>query len=125
MSLAVFDYCLFAIRPQTHKYELLTAQYRIQPEVKDPKAFFPGAIPFNKEQYKSLVKEMRLPAEAIDGTSVVGPFFWWAYVEEPGNPSDSHLRETLQQRSLVYLGQILTDPPTCRNHLSKVRWPGE
>lgn len=71
---------------------------RIQPDVREPKAFFPGSIPFNKEQYKSLVKEMRLPVEVIDGTSAVGPFFWWAYVEEPGNPSDAYLREIAQSR---------------------------
>lgn len=73
---------------------------RIQPDVREPKAFFPGAIPFDKEQYKSLVKEMRLPVEVIDGTSAVGPLFWWAYVEEPGNPSDAHLRENYQTYTL-------------------------
>ncbi|KAM7214527.1 putative Mg2+ transporter-like zinc transport protein [Rhypophila decipiens] len=64
----------------------------IQQEVKAPRAFFPGSIPFRSEQqFKLVVEKMGLPLEVIDGTSVVGPFFWWGYVEDFINPGDGHL----------------------------------
>lgn len=66
---------------------------RIQQDVKEPRAFFPGAIPFPRKEYELVVEKMNLPLEAIDGTSVVGPFFWWAYVEDVGNPGNGYLRK--------------------------------
>lgn len=34
-----------------------------------------------------MVRAMRLPYRAIEGTSVVGPFFWSAYDQEDDDPT--------------------------------------
>ena len=46
---------------------------------------------------------MRLPTQAIDGTGVVGPFFWWAYVEDPNDDNNAHLRKIADATQLIIL----------------------
>ncbi|KAM7198699.1 putative Mg2+ transporter-like zinc transport protein [Naviculisporaceae sp. PSN 640] len=76
----------------------------IQQDVKEPKAFFPGALPFKREQYELVVDTMNLPLEAIDGTSVVGPFFWWTYVEDPVNPKEGFLQMVFRKSDVQWQG---------------------
>ncbi|KAK4215146.1 hypothetical protein QBC37DRAFT_419732 [Rhypophila decipiens] len=76
----------------------------IQQEVKAPRAFFPGSIPFRSEQFKLVVEKMRLPLEVIDGTSVVGPFFWWGYIEDFMSPGHGHLQLVFRKSDVQWKG---------------------
>ncbi|KAM7184264.1 putative Mg2+ transporter-like zinc transport protein [Rhypophila sp. PSN 637] len=100
----------------------------IQQEVKAPRAFFPGSIPFRNEQFKLVVEKMRLPLEVIDGTSVVGPFFWWGYMEDFMNPGDGHLRERFSAAQSLFIPQTLTWQRRRHSELvfrkSDVQWKG-
>ncbi|TDZ24425.1 hypothetical protein Cob_v002872 [Colletotrichum orbiculare MAFF 240422] len=44
--------------------------------------FAPHTISFPADTYESMVRAMRLPFRAVEGTSVVGPFFWAAYDQD-------------------------------------------
>ncbi|KAK4168219.1 hypothetical protein QBC43DRAFT_228731 [Cladorrhinum sp. PSN259] len=58
----------------------------LQQKVEDRQTFDPHIIPFPKDDYISLVTEMRLPLRSVEATSVVGPFFWWSIDKNPENP---------------------------------------
>ncbi|KAK4100914.1 hypothetical protein N658DRAFT_516410 [Parathielavia hyrcaniae] len=50
----------------------------LQLNAKDPYTFETGCISLPHEQYKDMVLTMHLPFCAVEGTGVVGPFFWAA-----------------------------------------------
>lgn len=51
----------------------------LQLKAKHPETFTPNVISFTASEYESMVRTLHLPYRAIEGTSVVGPFFWCAY----------------------------------------------
>ncbi|KLU88997.1 hypothetical protein MAPG_07976 [Magnaporthiopsis poae ATCC 64411] len=61
----------------------------LQQKAQDPETFAPGVISFTAEEYETMVRGMRLPPRAIEGTAVVGPFFWCAMDHE--DDADPHL----------------------------------
>ncbi|KAK7969111.1 hypothetical protein PG996_002449 [Apiospora saccharicola] len=69
-----------------------TGANRLQKNAKHPETFSPHHISLEQHEYASMVKTMRLPYRAIEGTSVVGPFFWASYDHDANDP---HLRKTL------------------------------
>ncbi|CRK34758.1 hypothetical protein VD0004_g8491 [Verticillium dahliae] len=58
----------------------------LQKNAKDNETFAPFVISFPRATYKSMVETMRLPYRAIEGTSVVGPFFWCSYDQDDEDP---------------------------------------
>lgn len=63
--------------------------YRLQQKAKHSETFSPNYISLTAEAYESMVRTFHLPFRAIEGTSVVGPFFWSAFDQDDDNP---HLR---------------------------------
>lgn len=68
---------------------MLTSCSSLQQNAKHPETFTPHYISFTAEAYESMVRTLRLPFRAIEGTSVVGPFFWSSYDQDDEDP---HLR---------------------------------
>ncbi|KAK6079301.1 hypothetical protein SCUP234_05854 [Seiridium cupressi] len=58
----------------------------IQKNAKQNDTFTPNYISLTAGQYESMVRTLRLPFRAIEGTSVVGPFFWAAFDQDSMNP---------------------------------------
>ncbi|KAG6365156.1 hypothetical protein INS49_006763 [Diaporthe citri] len=48
----------------------------LQLKVKHPETFAPQVISFTGPEYENMVRSLHLPYRAIEGTAVVGPFFW-------------------------------------------------
>ncbi|KAL1880606.1 hypothetical protein Daus18300_001217 [Diaporthe australafricana] len=48
----------------------------LQLKVKHPETFAPHVISFTGSEYENMVRSLHLPYRAIEGTAVVGPFFW-------------------------------------------------
>ncbi|KAL8371503.1 hypothetical protein RB595_001341 [Gaeumannomyces hyphopodioides] len=61
----------------------------LQQKADDPETFAPNVISFTAEEYETMVRGMRLPLRAIEGTAVVGPFFWCAMDHQ--DDADPHL----------------------------------
>ncbi|WDK15899.1 hypothetical protein CGRA01v4_07180 [Colletotrichum graminicola] len=59
----------------------------LQKNAKHKDTFAPHTISFTPDAYESMVRVMRLPFRAIEGTSVVGPFFWCAYDQDDDDPT--------------------------------------
>ncbi|GJC95376.1 protein kinase [Colletotrichum higginsianum] len=59
----------------------------LQKNAKHKDTFTPHTITFTADAYQSMVRAMRLPFRAIEGTSVVGPFFWCAYDQDDDDPT--------------------------------------
>ncbi|KAK1598711.1 uncharacterized protein LY79DRAFT_252917 [Colletotrichum navitas] len=59
----------------------------LQKNAKHKDTFAPHTISFTADAYESMVRVMRLPFRAIEGTSVVGPFFWCAYDQDDDDPT--------------------------------------
>lgn len=90
---------------------------RLQQKAKHPETFTPHYISFTADAYESMVRTLRLPFRAIEGTSVVGPFFWSAYDQDDEDP---HLRASSFSFSLP-VSHALT--VIDRNNLSQIRRP--
>ncbi|KAF6815673.1 hypothetical protein CPLU01_02682 [Colletotrichum plurivorum] len=75
--------------PKTKEGTKLLSGIRLvlQKNAKHNETFAPHTISFPADAYESMVKSMRLPYRAIEGTSVVGPFFWCAYDQEDDDPT--------------------------------------
>ncbi|RDW71138.1 hypothetical protein BP6252_07701 [Coleophoma cylindrospora] len=58
----------------------------IQQNAKHQDTFAPHVVSLKTEQYKRMVETMNLPYRMIEGTSVVGPFFWSAYDQDEEDP---------------------------------------
>ncbi|KAK8075393.1 hypothetical protein PG997_010056, partial [Apiospora hydei] len=54
----------------------------VQQDAKNEKTFSPGHISLPKESYKTMMDKFRLPLQALETSTVVGPFFWWAQHED-------------------------------------------
>lgn len=69
----------------------------MQKNARDKDTFAPHVISLRRDEYESMVRTMRLPFRAIEGTSLVGPFFWSAFDQDKEDP---HLRtfEHLRRR---------------------------
>ncbi|KAK4167923.1 hypothetical protein QBC43DRAFT_297175 [Cladorrhinum sp. PSN259] len=50
----------------------------LQQKAQNPRTFEPHVIPFPKDDYEALVREMQLPLRSLEASSAVGPFFWWS-----------------------------------------------
>ncbi|KAL8340289.1 hypothetical protein RB601_006402 [Gaeumannomyces tritici] len=61
----------------------------LQQRAQDPETFAPNVISFTAGDYEAMVRGMRLPLRAIEGTAVVGPFFWSAM--DHADDADPHL----------------------------------
>lgn len=59
---------------------------RAQKDAQDDETFAPLYVSLKQEDYSSMVETMRLPYRAIEGTSVVGPFFWAALDHDEDDP---------------------------------------
>ncbi|SPO01163.1 uncharacterized protein DNG_03910 [Cephalotrichum gorgonifer] len=66
----------------------LTSGLRIilQQNAKHNETFSPNVITLTHEQYDVMVRGMRLPFRAIEGTAVVGPFFWSSFDQDDEDP---------------------------------------
>lgn len=69
---------------------ILNQHGSLQKNAKQNETFSPNYISLTPDQYEQMVRTMRLPFRAIEGTSVVGPFFWAAFDQDA---SDPHLRK--------------------------------
>jgi hypothetical protein len=52
----------------------------------DKETFAPHVISFLAHEYEAMVRTFKLPFRAIEGTSLVGPFFWSAYDQDVEDP---------------------------------------
>lgn len=58
----------------------------LQLKVKHPETFAPHVISFTGPEYENMVRSLHLPYRAIEGTAVVGPFFWCSYGDDDEDP---------------------------------------
>ncbi|KAH9985102.1 hypothetical protein F4779DRAFT_629972 [Xylariaceae sp. FL0662B] len=58
----------------------------LQKDAKHPDTFSPMTLSLRPSEYDSMVRTFHLPFRAIEGTSVVGPFFWSNLDHEPNDP---------------------------------------
>jgi len=63
---------------------------RLQQDANQNDTFSPRYISLSHANYEDMVRALRLPFRAIEGTSVVGPFFWSSFDQDDDDP---HLRE--------------------------------
>ncbi|KAF3769867.1 hypothetical protein M406DRAFT_248876 [Cryphonectria parasitica EP155] len=61
----------------------------LQLKAKHPETFTSNYISFTAAEYESMVRALHLPYRAIEGTSVVGPFFWCAHDEDDDDSESS------------------------------------
>lgn len=72
--------------PQTDSCECAVS---LQLNAKHPETFTSRYLSFSHQAYEEMVRTLHLPFRAIEGTSVVGPFFWCAFDQDDDDP---HLR---------------------------------
>lgn len=70
----------------------LTKPCSIQQDAKNEKTFSSDHISLPKDTYKEMMERFHLPLQALETSTVVGPFFWWAHHEDTAG---KHLREML------------------------------
>ncbi|CAK7268623.1 hypothetical protein SEPCBS57363_003187 [Sporothrix epigloea] len=58
----------------------------LQLNAEDPKTFTTKFISYTHAEYIDMVRKLRLPFRGIEGSSVVGPFFWAALDQDDNNP---------------------------------------
>ncbi|CAK7236364.1 hypothetical protein SCUCBS95973_009582 [Sporothrix curviconia] len=58
----------------------------LQLNAKHPETFTTNYISYTHAEYIDMVRKLSLPYRAIEGTSIVGPFFWAALDQDDGNP---------------------------------------
>ncbi|KAL2114143.1 hypothetical protein VUR80DRAFT_449 [Thermomyces stellatus] len=58
----------------------------LQQNAQQNETFTPNIITLTHEQYEVMVRGMHLPFRAIEGTSVVGPFFWSSFDQDDEDP---------------------------------------
>ncbi|KAI1103800.1 hypothetical protein F4804DRAFT_216951 [Jackrogersella minutella] len=61
----------------------------VQKDAKNPNTFAPLHISLEKDAYESMVRAWHLPFRAIEGSSLVGPFFWCSHDQDE---NDRHLQ---------------------------------
>lgn len=77
---------------QEHRLRLSSPPSSLQQNTKQNETFTPNVITLTHEHYEAMVRGMHLPFRAIEGGSVVGPFFWSSFDQDDENP---HLRMSL------------------------------
>jgi len=91
---------------------------RIQKHAKNAETFAPNMVSLPAEQYETMVRKLGLPLGAIEGTTVVGPFFWTTYSDSGDDP---RLRKLSFQAFLYCYSAADCDPSHCtRHHISEV-----
>ncbi|TPX17339.1 uncharacterized protein E0L32_012194 [Thyridium curvatum] len=58
----------------------------LQKNANHPETFTRQYISFTAAQYESMIRTLKLPFRAVEGTAVVGPFFWCAYDQDDADP---------------------------------------
>ncbi|AEO69344.1 uncharacterized protein THITE_2119638 [Thermothielavioides terrestris NRRL 8126] len=58
----------------------------LQLNAKHPETFTARYLSLSHKAYEEMVRVLRLPFRAIEGTSVVGPFFWCAFDQDDDDP---------------------------------------
>lgn len=58
----------------------------LQLNAKHPDTFSPHHISLTHQAYEEMVRGLRLPFRSIEGTSVVGPFFWSSFDQDDEDP---------------------------------------
>ncbi|GAB1320575.1 Magnesium transport protein CorA, transmembrane region [Madurella fahalii] len=58
----------------------------LQLNAKQPETFSPRHISLTHKGYEEMVRTLHLPFRAIEGTSVVAPFFWCAFDQDDDDP---------------------------------------
>ncbi|KAL2134236.1 hypothetical protein VTI74DRAFT_741 [Chaetomium olivicolor] len=58
----------------------------LQQDAQDPETFTSFHISLSHQAYEDMVRTLHLPFRAIEGTSVVGPFFWCAFDQDDDDP---------------------------------------
>jgi hypothetical protein len=71
----------------------------LQLNAKQPETFTPSHLSLPHQSYEEMVRAMHLPFRAIEGTSVVGPFFWCSFDQDDDDP---HLRMSPTHHSLIW-----------------------
>ncbi|KAK4152833.1 hypothetical protein C8A00DRAFT_44176 [Chaetomidium leptoderma] len=58
----------------------------LQKNAEHPETFTPNYLSLSHDAYEDMVRAMHLPFRAIEGSSVVGPFFWCAFDQDDDDP---------------------------------------
>ncbi|OAA58583.1 hypothetical protein SPI_06656 [Niveomyces insectorum RCEF 264] len=74
----------------------------LQLNAKDPNTFTSQYISFTHAQYIDMVRTLRLPFRAVEGSAVVGPFFWSAY--DVQDDADPHLHIIFRKSDVLKKG---------------------
>lgn len=84
---------------------LLTSSHSpsLQLKAKHPETFTPSVISFTGAEYESMVRNLHLPYRAIEGGSVVGPFFWCAH--DSDDESNPHLQIIMRKSDVRKKGK--------------------
>lgn len=75
----------------------------LQLKAKHPETFTPNVISFTAPEYESMVRTLHLPYRAIEGTSVVGPFFWCAH--DAADDGDAYLQVVMRKSDVRKKGK--------------------
>ncbi|CAI4217886.1 unnamed protein product [Parascedosporium putredinis] len=59
----------------------------LQLNARQPETFSPYVVTLAHDEYREMIRGMRLPTSAIEGTAVVGPFFWSSYDQNDEDPN--------------------------------------
>ncbi|KAK0753398.1 hypothetical protein B0T18DRAFT_434170 [Schizothecium vesticola] len=84
-----FLYRQGAFAPAKHKggAKLVSGMRLIlQQNAQHPETFSPRYLSLTHKSYEEMVRALRLPFRAIEGTSVVGPFFWSSMDQDDEDP---------------------------------------
>lgn len=65
-------------------------RFLLQIGAEDPEIFTPSTLSLHPNHFESMLRDMRLPLQAVELTSIVGPLFWHRYTMPDGN--DPHLQ---------------------------------
>ncbi|KAK8122930.1 hypothetical protein PG984_011600 [Apiospora sp. TS-2023a] len=85
------------------------SMYSIQQDAGDEKTFSPKHISLPKDSYRAMMDKFHLPLQALETSTVVGPFFWWAHDEKfdgkhlPAN-SVSSLEMVFRKSDVKWMG---------------------
>ncbi|KAK7983568.1 hypothetical protein PG989_010970 [Apiospora arundinis] len=73
----------------------------MQQDAKNERTFSPDHISLPKDAYKTMMDKLRLPLQALETSTVVGPFFWWANYEDANG---KHLQMVFRKSDVQWVG---------------------
>ncbi|KAK0644675.1 hypothetical protein B0T16DRAFT_495437 [Cercophora newfieldiana] len=76
----------------------------IQDDVQGATAFNHNVMSFAEPHYVSLVSSMNLPPQAVESSSVVGPFFWWGLCRDPADKENKFLQLVFRKSDVRWKG---------------------